>query len=553
MTPTCRFHLLPSTGLGWLTATVGWPVTCAIVAAGLVLVGSLPSAAQVAPAPAEPALIDPTPPEADQPGVETLTQGPIHEAFANPSDFDPTPGPVVHKQPPADVPEDPPDYMPEGAIWIPGYWGWDDDRDDFIWVTGVARVPPPDQRWVPGYYTEADGGWQRVSGFWISDETLEVSYRTEPPPESLETGPSSPAPADNYFWTPGSWVYYDTGYRWNAGYWAPYQPDWIWVPARWVWTPAGFVYCPGYWDYRLAYRGQMFAPVYFNNPVYVQPGWVYRPWCVIPTTNLFVHLWLRPQWGCYYFGNYYGTQFASLGFTPWVNLTIVNRQRYVYDPFFTYAHVHYRQQGIDYIGRVQGWHRYYNEHADMRPARTWHEQQRVVQRTDKAALETQLVARNLTEVARRQDAPLRLTQLDEQKKRSQKQHAEKLRELDTERKRLEHTAGQVAARLPARQGTPGEDRERGKTGEGNAGPLVDRAEKGGKAPGGKADTPGGGQHGPKLALPKADLPTATGAVARNQGGSDERPGAKKGPPPKPSPVSRVGDDRGQRAGRGDDD
>src|SRR3954454_132106 len=52
---------------------------------------------------------------ADQPGVETLTHGPIHEAFANPADLDPTPGPVVPKQPPADVPEDPPEYMPEGA------------------------------------------------------------------------------------------------------------------------------------------------------------------------------------------------------------------------------------------------------------------------------------------------------------------------------------------------------------------------------------------------------------------------------------------------------
>src|SRR5438034_1620700 len=288
---------------------------------------------------------------AEQPGVETLTQGPIHEAFASPAELDPTPGHVAPKQPPADVPEDRPEYMPEGAVWLPGYWIWDDDRDDFLWVTGVARVPPPGMRWVPGYFAAAQGGWQRVSGFWTGRDVAEVDYRPTAPPATLETGPSSPAPASNHFWIPGSWNYYDTGYRWQAGYWAPYQPNWIWVPARWVWTPGGFVYIPGFWDYQMAYRGQMFAPIYFRNPVYAQPGWVYRPWCVIPAANLFIHLWLRPQWGSYYFGNYYGPQFASRGFLPWANLTVGTRQRYIYDPFYTYARVHYRQQGVDYFGR----------------------------------------------------------------------------------------------------------------------------------------------------------------------------------------------------------
>ena len=129
---------------------------------------------------------------AEDPGIETLTQGPIHEAFANPADLNATAGPIAPKQPPADVPEDPPQYMPEGAIWIPGYWLWDDDRDDFLWVTGVARVPPPGMRWIPGYYTEAPGGWQRVSGFWFGNEAAEVDYRPAAPPATLDTGPSSP-------------------------------------------------------------------------------------------------------------------------------------------------------------------------------------------------------------------------------------------------------------------------------------------------------------------------------------------------------------------------
>ena len=83
--------------------------------------------------------VAPAPPvEANQEGVEPQLQGAVHEAFANPADRDPTPGPIVNRQPPQDVKEDPPEFMPEGAIWIAGYWIWDDERNDFVWVTGVA-------------------------------------------------------------------------------------------------------------------------------------------------------------------------------------------------------------------------------------------------------------------------------------------------------------------------------------------------------------------------------------------------------------------------------
>jgi hypothetical protein len=444
--------------------------------------------------------------------------------------------------------------MPDGAIWIPGYWIWDDDRDDFVWVTGVARVPPPGQRWVPGYFAEADGGWQRVSGFWVNNEIAEIDYKVTPPPATLETGPSSPAPSNDHFWIPGSWVHYDTGYRWNGGYWAPYQPDWIWVPARWVWTPAGFVYCPGFWDYRMGYRGQMFAPIYFTTPVYAQPGWVYRPWCTIPTNNLFIHLWIRPRWGCYYFGNYYGAQFASRGFVPWANLTVVTRQRYIYDPFYTYAHVHYRRQGVDYLGRVQGWHNHFDKNPDIRPPRTFREQQRIVGSSAKPAVETQLFGRPVAEVARRGDAPVRLTRVDEQTRQSQKQHAEKLREFHAERARVERSAGQVAARTPSREG-PGEDRDapgaKAKGGaEAKAGSLVERAEKGKTREGG--EQPAGGR-GPKLALPKAELPAAASSVASRQPGGEVRTsaGRDKGPPPKPTPTARASDDRTPRTDRGE--
>src|SRR5687767_775170 len=99
-------------------------LVAALVVGGCAVIASLPSVS------AQPPLPMPAGEVGNEEGVETLTQGPIHEAFANPAELDPTPGPVVMKRPPVDVQEEPPEFMPEDSIWIPGYWIWDDERDD---------------------------------------------------------------------------------------------------------------------------------------------------------------------------------------------------------------------------------------------------------------------------------------------------------------------------------------------------------------------------------------------------------------------------------------
>jgi hypothetical protein len=109
-------------------------------------------------------------------------------------------------EPPKDIDEVPPDYRPDcdRAIWISGYWGWDDLRDDFIGISGVFRIPPDVQRRVPGYWLSVDNGWQWVQGFWISETAESIEYLPAPP-ASLEVGPSSPAPGLDYFYVPGTW------------------------------------------------------------------------------------------------------------------------------------------------------------------------------------------------------------------------------------------------------------------------------------------------------------------------------------------------------------
>ena len=110
-------------------------------------------------------------------GVQVLTRGPVHEAFAETVTFDPEPGIVVPKAPPAAIEEVPPEQRPEGdnVAWIPGYWGWDDERNDFLWVSGIWRDLPPGRQWVPGYWGKSAQGYQWTSGYWADAKASDVA------------------------------------------------------------------------------------------------------------------------------------------------------------------------------------------------------------------------------------------------------------------------------------------------------------------------------------------------------------------------------------------
>ena len=399
------------------------------------------------PAPADAAPGDFAAPPALE-GMEVMTRGVVHEAFAEVV-TDPKPGLIVSKRPPEAIEEVPPEFKPEeeGAIWVTGYWAWDDERDDFFWQSGVWRVPPPGMRWVAGYWNEVPGGWQWISGFWVPIETEEILYYAAPP-ASLEAGPTGPAPGDNYFWATGSWTYYDTGYRWQPGYWAPYQENWVWISPRYVWTPAGCVYLPGRWDYRLTRRGCLFAPVYFTQAVYLRPNYVYRPWCALNTPNLFVHLWVRPNYGHFYFGNYYGSNWGNWGVTPWCQY---RPYRNCYDPMLTQLQCHYRQSGVNYINRLDGWHNHYASNVSSRPPRTWNEQVRIVNNTNInntnvniTNIKQNVLAVNLKDADRRNDLNMKFAHIDGNMQKQAVNLAKETRDVRQQRISVERPAGMQA-------------------------------------------------------------------------------------------------------------
>ncbi|MDY3556232.1 hypothetical protein R5W24_005395 [Gemmata sp. JC717] len=231
------------------------------------------------------------------------------------------------KQPPEPIEELPPDQKPEGdnVQWIPGYWGWDEDTEQFLWVSGFWRDPPPGRLWVPGSWRQVQGGWQWVAGFWQEPNREqptqpEIEYLPEPP-VSLEAGPSVAAPTATSFYVPGSWVWRNK-YVWRPGVWIEYRPNWVWVPAHFCRTPVGFVFVDGYWDYTLAQRGVLYAPVTFSRTVLTRRGFVYTPVYVVSEPALVGALFVRRGRTHYYFGDYFEPRYVARGYNPWAGRVV---------------------------------------------------------------------------------------------------------------------------------------------------------------------------------------------------------------------------------------
>lgn len=302
-------------------------------------------------------------------GVEVLARGPIHEAFATPT-TEPVPTKKVTKAPPKPLDELPPAEKPAGNVtWIGGYWAWDDDRQDYLWVSGIWRSPPPDKKWVPGYWKPDGEEHQWVPGFWTPEIAPsnaqnrlvqdQITYMPAPPARP-ETAPPGEAPNPESFYVPGHWEWHQAGYvvingvqeyrpasyLWTSGYWAQIQPGYVWVPAHYVWTPSGYIYVAGYWDLAVARRGVVYAPVIVEPGLIVGGGFVYTPAYAVRDTVLIETLWVRPNYCHYYFGDYYGGVYVGFGFQ---SAFVFGRAHY--DPLITYAC--YEHRGVPGWSGVQ--------------------------------------------------------------------------------------------------------------------------------------------------------------------------------------------------------
>jgi hypothetical protein len=456
-------------------------------------------------------------------GAEVQARGPVHEAFAQPTDVTPAPGPVVPKQPPDPVPEAPPDEKPEGSVWIPGYWGWDDDRSDFLWVSGFWRVPPPGRKWVPGYWNQVEGGWQWVSGFWANVKQESLPYMDEPP-ASLERGPSQPAPDDDSIYVPGCWVVRSLRYLWRPGFWCPARPGWVYCPPRYNWTPSGTLFVDGYWDYGLEDRGVLFAPVYFSRPLWETPGWAFQPTYTVGYPSLLGALWVRPRWGWYSFGDYYGSRYARLGYRPWVTYGA----RY-HDPLFDYYRWSHRSNPGWYSGLVSTYRGRVRGDLPL-PPRTLAAQQRLLAggRLSRGAAQSLRVVRPLSQL---RSPSLRLTRVTAADRSRRANFVTAYHRAAAERRTLERSrvARDTRRALPlARVPSPSAG-VRAEALRPSRGPGPGRV----TAPG-RGTPPARPRLGPAARTPRAPLP---GRETRRPFGPATRPGGPTTPPGGPRRVA----------------
>ncbi len=309
----------------------------------------------------------PAPPD----GAEVQASGPIHEAYAKPVAASPEPEPLVAKKPPEAIEELPPDQKPEGANvqWIPGYWSWDEDTSDFIWVSGFWRDTPPGRHWLPGHWQEVDKGWMWVAGYWAPENQTDVNYLPAPPPAE-EAGPSTPAPDDTSTYVPGLWVYSSNRYLWRPGHWIPFRAGWVWNPATYIWTPTGYLFVDGYWDHPFGERGLLFAPVRFGAAWWAGARRSFTPSFVVQADFLFGAMFVGPRSHHYFFGNYFEDRFVKRGFVAWPDYRI---GKTAFDPNFSYLRLQHRadpkwEAGVHELYRA----RFAGEVP--RPPRTWAEQ-----------------------------------------------------------------------------------------------------------------------------------------------------------------------------------
>ena len=139
---------------------------------------------------------------------------------------------------------------------------------------------------------------------------------------------------------PPCYYWVNSSYMLRQGYWLAPQDGWVWTPSHYTWTPYGYVFVSGYWDFPLANRGVLYAPMYF--PRHFMRPYGYRPSLsvVVNIGHLEFSLFSAPRYRHYYFGDYYGSFYAAIGIYPWFAF---EKHRTWYDPIYEYNRCRYRR------------------------------------------------------------------------------------------------------------------------------------------------------------------------------------------------------------------
>ncbi len=376
------------------------------------------------------------PPVPSQEDPEVLNHGPIHEGFAQPLDLAPQAGILSPDEPPADIVENPAAERPKSLqyVWIPGYWAWDTERTDYVWVSGCWRMPPAGMSWIPGYWNRVPQGWQWVAGFWTATSQAKRIQYLPQPPAIVDVQPPSTAVVTGQIWVPPCYYWRNNAYILRAGYWLAPQSNWVWVPSHYAWTPYGYVFVQGYWDYVLTTRGILYAPVYFPRRLHRPRGYTYSLGVVVNIGNLEFSLFSSPRYRHYYFGDYYSDFYISLGIYPWFEF---GTRHSWYDPIYEHRRCYYRQTIPQWDKHIR--HEYDLRRADasLRPPKTYRElESRAAQISPRQRNDIRMVEPIRT-YAERETAPIRFSRMSDKERQKIVSHTNEVNDFRQERRQLE--------------------------------------------------------------------------------------------------------------------
>jgi hypothetical protein len=386
-------------------------------------------------------------------GSQVLAAGPVHEAFAKPVSMDAQEPILVPQQPPDNVQEVPPAEQPAGAaiVWVPGYWAWDQDRNDFIWVSGCWRNAPPNTYWVPGHWLQAGNGWEWIGGFWkplASQPQQEIEYLPAPP-APMDVDPPGAPPAPNQVWVPGCWYWSQGHYLPRKGYWLGEQVGWVWAPSHFAWSPRGFIFVQGHWDHDMDNRGVLFCPAFFPSRVRSLAGFVFSPGACVDLGMLRLNLFVYPRYRHYYFGDYYDDSYARIGILPWFKCETVHTW---YDPLFVYDRWHFQQTDPHWAANLARGYDSRRSNRDLRPARTFTELQAQISRLPANRRPERPLVQSVKTYAASQQTPIKFQRLSNADRQQIAVKASDVHSLRTQRSQWEAPAKTAA---PAPRPQPG--------------------------------------------------------------------------------------------------
>ena len=176
-------------------------------------------------------------------------------------------------------------------------------------------------------------------------------------------------------------------------------------------------------------------PVYFDPGVYTRPNFYYSPSTTINLTVFTNHLFVRPRYQHYYFGDYYAPSYRSGGFYASFSFS---SSRYGYDPIYAHQRWEHRQDR-DWEHRVQADFQHRRDHEDARPPRTLAAQIRFSASAARPNEKSLVVALSLDQLAKRRDNSTRFQPVVKVERQQLAQRGQEVQQFRVERqKRLQN-------------------------------------------------------------------------------------------------------------------